>query len=102
MDNMEDIVGRIKKIKEELIKLQQDLKEMYVYGEEEKNLVKVVVSGKGEVSDLEFTGKNINNDLKNAIIKATNDGLRKANKLEQNKKQEIVGNVDIPDIPGLF
>src|SRR6056297_853756 len=102
MEDMEDIIGRIKRIKEELIKLQQNLKKMYVYGEEDKNMVKVKVNGKGKIIDIEFSTKNINNDFKKAIIKATNNGLQKADKLEQNKKQEIIGDVDIPDIPGLF
>ncbi len=102
MEDMEDIIGRIKRIKEELIKLQQNLKKMYVYGEEDKNMVKVKVNGKGKIIDIEFFTKNINNNFKKAIIKATNNGLQKADKLEQNKKQEIIGDVDIPDIPGLF
>ncbi len=102
MENMDNILERIQKIKEEMINLQQDLKEMYVYGEEEKNLVKALINGKGKVLDYEFKTENVDNEIKKAIIKATNDGLQKATQLEQKKKQEIIGDVDIPDIPGLF
>ena len=41
-------------------------------------------------------------NLIQAIVEATNDALKKARKYEIDRKKEIAGNVNIPDMPGLF
>ena len=103
MDNINDILNQIETIKEKMNRLQEELTNIQVYGEDENSLVRAISNGKGKILDYEFSEKGeIDTKKKKALIEATNNCIKKAKELEAEKKQEIVGNVNIPDIPGLF
>ena len=102
MENMGDILNKIEQIKRELNDLHSQLENMTVYGKEKHGLVRTVVNGKGKIVDFEFDNGLVDIEFKEAIITSINDGLKKAQQLEKEKKQEIIGDVDIPDIPGIF
>ena len=102
MDDMDNIMNRIEQIKKELDELQEKLKTEKVYGKEKHGLVTTVVNGKGKILDFEFDNGVVDKEFKEAIIDSVNDALDKAEELEKEKKQEIVGDVEVPDVPGLF
>ncbi len=102
MDNMENIMKRVQNIKKELNQLQETLESMKVYGKEKHGLVTTVVNGQGKIVDFEFDNGVVDKEFKDAIIQSINDGLNKAHKLEKEKKQEIIGDVQLPDLPGLL
>lgn len=104
--DMNNIVEQIALIKEKLSKLQEELSAMTVEGTDSKNIITAILDGKGKVLDYKFNvsemiGLNQNN-LVEAVVEATNNALKSAKELEASKKKEIVGDVNIPDMPGLF
>ncbi len=103
MEDIDDVLGQVEKIKKGLEKLQKNLKTMEVKGKDESENITAIVSGKGKIIDYKFAinVNTLNNEIKDALVEATNEGLEKAKKLESEKKQEIIGDIDIPDIPGL-
>ncbi|MTI61439.1 hypothetical protein GM661_16900 [Iocasia frigidifontis] len=106
MNNMDDIMGQIAVIKQRMNQLQEELKKTKVNGSDDDKIITVIVSGSGQVIDYEFDLKKIEifdqEKLIKSLIEATNRGLTAARELEAKKKKEIVGTVDIPNIPGLF
>ena len=99
---MENILNQITMIKKRLNQLENELSEINLRADDENGLVSVVTNGKGKITDLYFHDEEISEESKNALIKAVNRAQEKAQQTRADKKQEIVGDVDIPDIPGLF
>ncbi len=104
--NMNSILGKIEMIKKQLKNLQEELAETTVKGNDDGEIVTAVVSGTGKLLDyqlnFEVFGTINQEDLRRALIQATNNGLQQAKQLEITRKKEIVGEVNLPDIPGLF
>lgn len=104
--DMDNILGKIEDIKNKLAQIEEELKNSSVEGTDQNNFVTTTVNGKGEVKDYNFTFELITSLSRDefvlAIVQATNNALKKAKKLEAKKKKEIVGDVNIPDMPGLF
>lgn len=104
--DMDNILGQIELVKQRLRKLQEKLKSTTVEGEDENNLITAIVSGSGMVIDYKLNTKvmeAINQaQLVKALVESTNNGLKKAKELEIAKKQEILGEFNISNIPGLF
>ncbi|MFW6309172.1 MAG: YbaB/EbfC family nucleoid-associated protein [bacterium] len=102
MEGMNNVSDQITKLKKELEKLEAQLKERKVYGKENHGLVTTVVNGQGKIVDFEFNEGVVDEEFKKAIIDSINDGLERAKRLKKKKKQEIIGDLQIPDMPGLF
>ncbi len=106
MMDMNNIVEQITFIKEKLSILDKELEELTVEGKDHTNRITVVVSGKGVVRDYQFNliemGGLNKDSLVKAVVEATNSGLQAAKELEASRKKEIIGDVNLPDIPGLF
>lgn len=102
MQDRENIMNQIESIKTELEKLQNQLGEERVYGKEDYGLVTTVANGRGKIIDFKFNEGVVDRDFKKAIIKSINDALEKAEKIEKEQKQKIIGDIPLPDIPGLF
>lgn len=104
--DMNNILGQIELVKQRLRKLQEELKSTTVVGEDENNLITAIVSGSGKVVDYRLNTKVMEaiNQAKliKALVESTNNGLKKAKELEIAKKQEILGEFNVPNIPGLF
>lgn len=100
------MLEQVNYIKEKLAQLVEELKDVSVEDVDSNNILTAVVSGNGIVKDYIFNPDqigSINKDsLVQAIVEATNNAIQKAKKYESDKKKEIAGNVNIPDIPGLF
>ena len=106
MENMNNILGKIDLIKQRLNNLQGELEEIMVKGTDDDKVVTTIVSGTGKIIDFQLNFElfdTINQqDLRKALIQASNNGLNQAKQLEITKKREIVGEINLPDIPGLF
>lgn len=105
MDNNMDInniMGQIEKIKNNMEKSQSQLKDLRVTGSDENGQVEVIFDGKGEVLDFKLNGDKLNEDLSYALVEATNDGFKKVKELQMEKRQEALGGIDMPDIPGII
>ena len=102
MDDMDNILNQITMIKKRLNQLENELSEIDLRADDDNGLVSIVVNGKGQMVDIHFHDEEISKESKNALIEAVNRGQEKAQQTRADKKQEIVGDVNIPDIPGLF
>lgn len=102
MEDMDNILNQIERIQRELRELQNKLKDMEVKGTEKNGLVTTIVNGKGKIIDFDFNNGIIDQKFKEALLESINNGLEKAKQLEIEKKREIIGDVDMPDIPGLI
>ena len=104
--DMNNIVEQITDIKARLLKLEKELKDITVKGTDSNNLITSIVSGDGIILDYQFNlidmGGLNKDSLVKAVVEATNNGLKAAKELEVSRKKEIVGQVNLPDIPGLF
>ncbi|MFP4015916.1 MAG: YbaB/EbfC family nucleoid-associated protein [Halanaerobiales bacterium] len=103
---MNNNIEQIAVIKEELGKLEKELETITVEGTDDNNIITAIVSGKGKIMDYKFNfGEmvGLNKDtLIRAVVNASNNGLQAAEKLKITRKKEIIGDVNIPDMPGLF
>ena len=102
MREMQNILESIEKIKKEMAQLQEKLKTQTVSGKEKHGLVTTIVNGQGEIVDFQFSDGVVDEEFKIAIISSINDGLQKAHRLQKKEKENIVNQVNLPDIPGLF
>ena len=99
--NMGDMVGKVKKMQEDLKNVQKELSNLLV--EENSGGVKVVVSGDMELRDLKLDPKILeNNDIKRIewlISDAVDKAFAKAKKEAANQLKKVTGGLSIP---GLF
>jgi len=96
-----DILGKVKKIQEDMKEVQKELSKVLV--EEESGGVKVVVSGDMELREFKLDPKILeNNDIKRIewlISDAVDKAFSKAKKEAANKLKKVTGGLSIP---GLF
>jgi len=99
--NVGDMLGKVKKIQEDMKEVQKELSQMVV--EEESGGVKVVVSGDMELREFKLDPKILdNNDLKRIewlISDAVDKAFSKAKKEAASKLKRVTGGLSIP---GLF
>lgn len=104
--DMDNILGQIDIIKNKMSQLDQELKNTTIEGSDNEGIFTVIVNGKGKVLDLKFNFNAITaysqDGIVSAWVDAVNTGLEKARELEKQKRMEIVGDVNLPNIPGLF
>ena len=99
--NVGDMLGKVKKIQEDMKEVQKELSQVLV--EEESGGVKVVVSGDMELRDFKLDPKILeNNDIKRIewlISDAVDKAFSKAKKEAASKLKRVTGGLSIP---GLF
>jgi len=99
--NVGDMIGKVKKIQEDMKEVQKELSQVLV--EEESGGVKVVVSGDMELRDFKLDPKILeNNDIKRIewlISDAVDKAFSKAKKEAASKLKRVTGGLSIP---GLF
>ena len=104
--DMNDIITKINNIKKGMAALEKELEQITVEGSDSQGIITAISDGKGVIKDYRFNPGQINSikkdNLIQAVVEATNNTLKKARELEGSKKKEIVGDINIPDIPGLF
>lgn len=101
-----DIITQINNIKKRLTDLEKELEQIMIEGTDSSGMITAVVNGKGIIKDYRFNPGQISSikkeSLIQAVVEASNNGLEKAREIEASKRKAIVGDVNIPDIPGLF
>lgn len=104
--NIDNVMEQIAYIKDKMNNLQQELESLTVKGQDKEGIITAVLTGSGQVIDYEFKADQMEvynlAEIKEALVTATNDGLKKAAQIQREKRKAIVGNLNIPDIPGLF
>jgi len=99
--NVGDMLGKVKKIQEDMKEVQKELSQMVV--EEESGGVKVVVSGDMELREFKLDPKILENkDIKRIewlISDAVDKAFSKAKKEAATKLKRVTGGLSIP---GLF
>ena len=99
--NVVDMIGKVKKIQEDMKEVQKELSQVLV--EEESGGVKVVVSGDMELREFKLDPKILeNNDIKRIewlISDAVDKAFSKAKKEAAVKLKKVTGGLSIP---GLF
>ncbi len=101
-DNMEDILKQIDIIKRRLRQMENELENTNVKGRDERSGITVIYNGKNEIIDIVVPDDKLEQNLKAGLIAALNNGLKNSTSLKTEKKQEILGEIDLPNIPGLF
>ncbi|MFP4661094.1 MAG: YbaB/EbfC family nucleoid-associated protein [Halanaerobiales bacterium] len=104
--DINNIIEQIGIIKEELGRLEKELETISVEGTDDNKIITAIVSGKGRVLDYQFNIGEMaglkKDTLVKAVVDATNNSLQAVEDLKIARKKEIIGDVNMPDMPGLF
>lgn len=106
---LNNIMKQFGKLQEELQKVQDELEDVQVEGTAGGGMVKVIANGKQEILSVKIDQEIISDDLEmveDMIAAATNQALKKAQELSQEKMSSVTGGLlpNLPDglkIPGL-
>lgn len=106
MPNMQQAMKQIQKMQAEMAKVQEELANKTVSATAGGGAVKIEVSGKLEIKQLEIDAEVVNADdlemLQDLIIAAVNEGLKKAQDMANEEMGKVTGNLKIPGLPGMF
>lgn len=94
-----NIMQQAQKLQETFQKAQEELAAMEVEGESGGGLVKVVMTGKREVSKVTIDEDLVGDDkdmLEDLVAAAFNDAVRKVEKLKQEKMSGLTGGLELP------
>lgn len=103
MGNMGGMMKQVQKMQKDMAKLQDELNEKQVEVTAGGGAVKVVANGKKELISIEIDQDVVDPDdvemLQDLVLAASNEALRKAEKMVSDEMQKITGGMNIP---GLF
>jgi nucleoid-associated protein EbfC len=103
MGNMGGMMKQVQKMQKDMAKLQGELEEKEVEITAGGGAVKVIANGKKELVAIEIDKDVVDPDdvemLQDLVLAATNEALRKAEKMVSEEMQKITGGMNIP---GLF
>lgn len=106
MPNMQQAMKQIQKMQAEMVKVQEELGNKTVTATAGGGAVKIEVSGKLEIKQLEIDTEVVNADdvemLQDLIIAAVNEGIKKAQDMANEEMGKVTGNLKIPGLPGMF
>ena len=103
MANLIELMQKAKKMKDEMEKVQKELEKTNATGESKKSLVKITLSGKNTIINIEIDDSIININDKKALITNLEQAFNDANdKIEKIKKEKMKGATGGFSIPGLF
>lgn len=102
--NMNNLMKQAQKMQKDMAKLQEELESKTVEATAGGGAVRVVVSGKKEVMEIEIKPEVIDPDdaemLQDLVMAAVNEALRKAEEMVSSEMGKITGGLG--NIPGLF
>jgi len=106
MVNLQDMVGEALRIKERLGKLQEELAEHRIEGSAGGGMVVAVVNGRLELLELRFEPDLLTKEaaevVRDLVVAAVNDGLRRARDLGKNELGKLTGGLGLPGLGNLF
>ncbi len=100
--DMSDLMNQARQFQDKLGKIQENLAEKSVSASAGGDMVTVTVNGKGELTDLVIEKELINPDdpemLRDLVMAAVNEGLRKARDLSKSELSGLTGGLKIPGL----
>lgn len=101
-----DIMREAQKLQAEMSRMQEEAKKQTVEATAGGGMITVVANGGGELVSIKIEKDVVNPDdvemLQDLVTAATNEALRAAQALAQQKLGGATSGVDLPNIPGLF
>ena len=103
MGNMNKLMKQVQKMQQDMMKLQEELKEKTVEATAGGGVVKVVASGKKQIIDIKIDPEVVDPDdvemLQDLIMAAANEALQKAEDMVADEMGKLTGGLNMP---GLF
>lgn len=102
---MKDAMKQVKKMQEMMEQKQQELANKRVEAAAGGGMVKVVANGKEEIVDIQIAKEVVNPDdvemLEDLILAAIKEAQAKSKELAQREMAGLMGQLGLPNIPGL-
>jgi len=106
MPNMQQAMKQFQKMQAEMARVQEELESKTVTATVGGGAVKVEFTGKLELKQVVLDPEAVNpaevEMLRDLIIAAVNEGLKKARELAAEDMAKVTGNLKIPGLPGIF
>jgi nucleoid-associated protein EbfC len=103
---LNQMMRQVQQMQEDMATAQAALADATVEGSAGGGVVKVVVSGTGEVRSVTIAADVVDPDdvdmLQDLVVAAVNDGLRRANELQTEKMGAVTGGLDLGGLGGLL
>jgi len=103
MGNMNKMMKQVQKMQQDMMKLQEELKERTVEATAGGGVVKAVANGKKELVKIEIKPEAVDPDdvemLQDLVLAAANEALQKAEDMVSQEMSKLTGGLNIP---GLF
>ena len=100
-----NIGGMVKKMQNDLARMQEELKEKMVEGSAGGGIVTAMANGQQQILSIKIEPQAVSADevdmLEDLIIAAVNQALKKSQELAQEEMKKITGGLGL-NIPGLF
>ncbi|HEX2938740.1 MAG TPA: YbaB/EbfC family nucleoid-associated protein [Ruminiclostridium sp.] len=101
--NMNSMIKQAQKMQEEMGKVQQELEEKVYDVTSGGGAVKVTITGKREIKDIELKPEVVDPDdiemLQDMIVAAVNEAIRKVNDVSEEEMSKVTSGLNMP---GLF
>lgn len=102
MPNMQNMLKQAQKMQSEMLKMQSELETKTVEATAGGGAVKVVASGKKEISEIKIDKSVVDSDdiemLEDLVLVAVNEALKKAEDLQAGQMSKITGGFNIPGL----
>lgn len=103
MGNMNNMMKQVKKMQDQMMKAQEELKEKTFDGTAGGGVVTVVVNGHKEVKDVKIKPEAVDPDdiemLQDLVLAAINDAMKQVDEVTSQQMGKFTGGMNIP---GLF
>ncbi|OGF54247.1 MAG: nucleoid-associated protein, YbaB/EbfC family [Candidatus Fraserbacteria bacterium RBG_16_55_9] len=101
-----EMMKQVKKAQELVQKKQEELANLRIEATSGGGMVKVVANGRDEILDVKLDKEVVNPEdvqmLEDLILAAIKEAQTKAKEAAQKEMGSLVGNLGLPNIPGLF
>lgn len=105
--NMNNLMKQAQRMQRQMEQMQKDLETQTVEATAGGEAVRVVVSGKKEIMEIELKPEVVDPDdiemLQDLVVAAVNEGLRKADEMVNSQMSSLTGGLNLPGgMSGLF
>jgi DNA-binding YbaB/EbfC family protein len=103
MNNMQGMLKKVQKMQNQMLKLQEELKERTVEATAGGEAVKVVVNGSKNIVSLTIAPDAVDPDdvemLQDMLVTAINDAMKKVDEMTESEMSKVTGGMKLP---GMF
>ena len=103
MGNMNNMMKQVKKMQDQMMKAQEELKEKTIEGTAGGGVVTIVINGHKEVKDVRIKPEAVDPDdvemLQDLVLAAIKDAMKQVDEMTNEKMGKFAGGMNIP---GLF